>query len=108
LTLYSPQNANAVELCFDTALAEAEGLDRHFAEHHTTIGPLHGLAVSIKDQFHVPGYDTAMAYVGWIGTQGGEGEPGGAKPLESELVRELRSLGAIIIAKVGLSLVIWD
>ena len=30
------------------------------AEHHTPIGPLHGLPISLKDQFHVKGVETSM------------------------------------------------
>jgi hypothetical protein len=41
-----------------------------------------------------------MGYVGWIGSQGGERKPGCPKLLQSELVRELRTLGAVVIAKV--------
>jgi amidase len=37
-------------------------------EHGEPVGPLHGLPVSFKDQFHVKDVDTTMAYVGWIGT----------------------------------------
>lgn len=42
-----------------------------------------------------------MAYVGWIGTFEGRKGTGKEKVFESELVRELQSLGATVIAKVG-------
>lgn len=65
------------------------------------MGPLHGLPVSMKDQWHIKGLDTSMAYVGWIGTFQGHRDTGKYKNFESELVRELYSLGAIPIAKVS-------
>ena len=55
----------------------------------------------MKDQFHVKGTETSMAYIGWIGTFEGRKGTGKEKVFESELVRELHSLGAIPIAKVG-------
>lgn len=42
-----------------------------------------------------------MAYVGWIGTFEGEKGTGKEGKFESELVRELVSLGAIPIAKAS-------
>lgn len=65
------------------------------------MGPLHGLPVTFKDQFHVKGLGTTMGYVGWIDTFEGKKNTGKDKKFESEVVRELRSLGAIPIAKVG-------
>lgn len=53
---------------FDAALRTAQELDQYFKDHGTVKGPLHGLPVSLKDQFHVKGYDTTMGYVGWIDT----------------------------------------
>ncbi|KAF5557380.1 general amidase [Fusarium phyllophilum] len=55
------------EIFFDQALERAQFLDDYFTEHGKTLGPLHGLPVSLKDQFHVKGVDTTMGYVGWIG-----------------------------------------
>lgn len=44
----------------EAAIADAEALDKYFAEHKKPVGPLHGLPVSLKDQFHVKGCDTSM------------------------------------------------
>jgi amidase len=54
-----------------------------------------------KDQFHMKGMDTTMAYVGWIGTQGGRMPTESTEDLESELISQLDQLGAIPIAKFG-------
>jgi amidase len=70
-------------------------------EHGEPVGPLHGLPVSFKDQFHVKDVDTTMAYVGWIGTFEGLKGTGKEKVVESELVKELLSLGAVPMAKVS-------
>jgi amidase len=54
----------------------------------------------MKDVFHIKGFETSMAYVGWIDTFEGVKDPMNAKNVDSELSRELWSLGAIPIAKV--------
>ncbi|RAL62563.1 hypothetical protein DID88_004413 [Monilinia fructigena] len=57
------------------AILEAQKLDDYFAKHKKPVGPLHGLPVSLKDQFHVKGVETSMGYVGWTGTfEGKKGE----------------------------------
>ena len=43
------------EIFFDQAIAEAEKADKYFKENKKPIGVLHGLPVSLKDQFHVKG-----------------------------------------------------
>ncbi|EED17167.1 general amidase GmdA, putative [Talaromyces stipitatus ATCC 10500] len=89
------------EIFFDAALDEAQAQDDYFAMHKRPIGPLHGLPVSLKDQFHVKGVETTMGYVGWIGTFEGRRGSGNELIYESEMVRELRSLGAILYCKTS-------
>ncbi|RFU26246.1 hypothetical protein B7463_g10088, partial [Scytalidium lignicola] len=86
---------------FDAALEDAQKLDDYYAEHKKPIGPLHGLPVSLKDQFHIKGVETHMGYVGWIGTFEGKKGTGKEKVYESEMVRELRNLGAILYCKTS-------
>jgi amidase len=43
------------EIFFDQAIAEAEKADKYFKENKKPIGVLHGLPVSLKDQFHIKG-----------------------------------------------------
>lgn len=89
------------EIFFDAAIEDAKRLDAYFAEHKKPIGPLHGVPVSLKDQFHVKDVETTMGYVGWIGTfQGLKGDPRN-RVFESELVRELRALGAVLYCKTS-------
>lgn len=39
-------------------------MDLFYKAHGKPKGPLHGLPVSLKDQFHVKGVETTMGYVG--------------------------------------------
>ncbi|EXJ86998.1 hypothetical protein A1O3_03955 [Capronia epimyces CBS 606.96] len=89
------------ETFFDAALADAKLLDEHFATFKTSVGPLHGLPVSLKDQFHIKGVDTTMGYVGWIDTFQGNKDDRRKRTFESELVRELRASGAVLYCKTS-------
>lgn len=89
-----------MEIGFDIALKRAEELDSYFEQHGKIVGPLHGLPVTLKDQFHIKGLGTSMAFVGWIGTFEGRKGTGKEKAVKSELVRELHDLGAVPIGKV--------
>ena len=48
------------------------------------------------------GLETTMGYVGWIDTFEGEKGSGKERRFESQIVRDLRSLGAIPFAKVSI------
>jgi len=89
------------EIFFDQALETAKGLDDYLSKHGKPKGPLHGLPVSLKDQFHVKGVDTSMGYVGWIGTFEGKKGTGKEKVFESLMVEELRQLGAVLYVKTS-------
>ncbi|RDL36985.1 putative glutamyl-tRNA(Gln) amidotransferase subunit A [Venustampulla echinocandica] len=89
------------EIFFDAAIADAQKLDDYYAKHGKPVGPLHGLPISLKDQFHVKGVETTMGYVGWIGTFEGKKGTGKEKVFESEMVRELRAVGAILYCKTS-------
>jgi amidase len=52
------------EIFFAAAIADAKKLDQYYASQGKPIGPLHGLPVSLKDQFHVKDVETTMGYVG--------------------------------------------
>ncbi|THZ84846.1 amidase [Aureobasidium pullulans] len=89
------------EIFYNAAIESAQELDQYFATHKKPIGPLHGLPISLKDQFHVKGVETSMGYVGWIGTFQGEKGTGKEKVYESEMVKELRNLGAVLYVKTA-------
>ncbi|KAH7028573.1 amidase signature domain-containing protein [Macrophomina phaseolina] len=82
------------EILFAEALAQAESLDSYYRTHGKTVGPLHGLPISLKDQFRVKGAETSMGYVAWLGKVETE-------ETESWLVKQLRSLGAVVYCKTN-------
>ncbi|KAK0717215.1 amidase signature domain-containing protein [Lasiosphaeria miniovina] len=84
----------AAAIAHQIALERAKYLDEHFATKKVTIGPLHGLPISLKDQFHVKGVDTTMGYVGWIGSNLGIADPSQAHQVKSHITTDLLSLGA--------------
>lgn len=62
---------------------------------------LHGLPVSLKDQFHVKGVETTMGYTGWIDTFQGHKDTGKERVFESVMVEELKSMGALLYCKTS-------
>ena len=64
------------------------------------VGPMHGLPVSLKDQFHVKEVETTMGYVGWIGTFEGRKGTESERKIQSQLVDELLEAGAVLYCKV--------
>jgi amidase len=80
------------EICFDEAIHRAEELDTYFAKEGKTIGPLHGLPISLKDQFNIKGLDTTIGYVSRVNKPASE---------ESTLVTLLLNAGAILYAKTN-------
>ncbi|KAG9001108.1 hypothetical protein FRB90_011681 [Tulasnella sp. 427] len=56
------------EIFIERALDRAQQLDDFLKTNGRTVGPLHGLPISLKDQFCMKGLETIMGYVSWIGT----------------------------------------
>lgn len=77
-------NCNAEEI-FSQALAEAAKCDAKLAAGKLC-GPLHGLPVSIKDQFDMAGYDSTLGMACRVGSPAHE---------DATLVKLLRQAGAI-------------
>lgn len=76
------------------AIADAEALDRAYAETGRFVGPLHGIPVLIKDNYDVAGLQTtggSGALIGW------------APQKDATAVAKLRAAGAIILAKTTMS-----
>jgi amidase len=77
-------------------------LDEFQREYGRLIGPLHGVPITVKDQFNIKGLDTTLGYVGKALAPAGDDAP---------LVQTLKKLGAVIIAKTNLPqsiMVRWD
>jgi amidase len=44
----------------------AKALDTYLASTGRPIGPLHGLPVSLKDNFNIAGKDSTLGFVAWV------------------------------------------
>ncbi|RDB26908.1 Acetamidase [Hypsizygus marmoreus] len=55
------------EIFVERALKRANELDDILRTTGKPVGPLHGLPISLKDQFTMKGLDTVMGYVAWVG-----------------------------------------
>ena len=80
-------------MVFEDALEQARKLDAHFEATKMPKGPLHGIPITVKDQFNVKGIDTTLGYVGRSFDPAQE---------DAVLIQILKDLGAIIIAKSNL------
>jgi amidase len=90
------------EIFFSQAIERAEQLDIYHEENGKTMGPLHVLPISFKDQVHVKGNDTTMGYIGWIETYEGRKDEEIVQSVNSQIVSELLSLGAVLYCKTSL------
>ncbi|KAF5369049.1 hypothetical protein D9758_002948 [Tetrapyrgos nigripes] len=55
------------EIFVEKALARSKELDDILKTTGKVVGPLHGLPISLKDQFAIKGLETIMGYAAWIG-----------------------------------------
>ena len=77
---------------FDSALETAKRLDQHLERTGEVVGPLHGLPVSLKDNFQVEGVDSTVGFTRWVGQPATE---------NSAMVDLLTSLGAVVYIKTN-------
>ena len=77
---------------FDDAIQRAKQLDDHFKRTGKTVGPLHGLPVSLKDNFNITGKTSATGFCAWAD------EP---MQKDSTIVQILRELGAVAYVKTN-------
>ncbi|EJD07629.1 amidase signature enzyme [Fomitiporia mediterranea MF3/22] len=80
------------EILFEQALDEAKALDTEYASTKRLRGPLHGLPVSVKDQFDITGYDASIGYTRWANNP---------SVTDAHAVKVFRECGAVIIAKTN-------
>ncbi|KAH8926304.1 amidase [Atractiella rhizophila] len=81
------------EILFERGRATAKKLDQYFKETGKTIGPLHGLPVSLKDQYRFKGFDATIGYVSYANDPATEDSLG---------VTALESLGAVLYVKTNI------
>lgn len=82
----------ALEFFPEKALAQAKELDDYYEKNGKTVGPLHGLPISLKDQLRIKGIETSMGYVAWVGKYDEE---------DSVMITMLRKAGAIFYIKTS-------
>ncbi|PSK46489.1 hypothetical protein B9Z65_5457 [Elsinoe australis] len=80
------------ETLFDHALETAKSLDQQFKARGGPIGPLHGLPISLKDNFQITGLDSTDGFVSWVNSPAAT---------NSALVDLLASLGAVAYVKTN-------
>ncbi|KAK7932019.1 hypothetical protein PG985_002731 [Apiospora marii] len=80
------------EIWFAEAIAEAKAQDEYLRTNKKLIGPLHGIPVSLKDQYRVDGLESAIGFIGWLGKVD-------TAESESLVTRQIKELGGIVIAK---------
>lgn len=82
------------EICFTEAYDRARYLDEYYQTNgEKTVGPWHGVPISLKDQFNIKGKETAMGYIGYLGV---------IADRNSILVEMIHDLGGIIHVKTTL------
>jgi amidase len=80
------------EVLFSEAIEAAKILDDHVRKTGKVVGPLHGLPISLKDNFNLIGKDSTVGFVSWVN------DPAN---YNSTLVELLRSLGAVFYVKTN-------
>ncbi|KAF9563083.1 amidase [Agrocybe pediades] len=80
------------EIFVDRALDRARYLDETLAKTGKPVGPLHGLPVSLKDQFTINGLETVMGYVSGVGQYADK---------DSVLVKVLNQCGAVLYVRTN-------
>ncbi|KAI1376757.1 amidase [Hypoxylon crocopeplum] len=80
------------ETCFERALATAKQLDEHLAQTGKPVGPLHGLPISLKDNFNLVGLDSTVGFASHVD------DPA---QYESVLAELLREAGAVFYVKTN-------
>ena len=79
---------------FTSALSTASAIDEAFARTGKPSGLLHGLPVSLKDNYKVAGLDSTLGLVAWANKPALEEQ-------ESPTVKILRSCGAVLFCKTS-------
>ncbi|CAD6579277.1 MAG: hypothetical protein TREMPRED_002440 [Tremellales sp. Tagirdzhanova-0007] len=84
------------EIMFTSALERASAIDHEYARTGEAVGPLHGLPISLKDNYVVAGFDSTLGLVAWVDKPATEDQ-------ESVTVKILLSCGAVLFCKTNVS-----
>lgn len=74
------------------ALADAKACDEHLARTGQTLGPLHGLPISVKEQMAVSGLRTNAGFVSWVNNMSTQ---------DANVIQTLKELGAVVFARTN-------
>ncbi|EFE41346.1 general amidase GmdB [Trichophyton verrucosum HKI 0517] len=80
------------ETLFPEAIKTAQALDTHLAATGKPLGPLHGLPISIKDNFNIAGKDSTLGFTAWVGQPATH---------NSILIDLLKAAGAVLYVKTN-------
>ncbi|KAJ3483900.1 hypothetical protein NLG97_g7195 [Lecanicillium saksenae] len=80
------------ETCFERAIATARSRDEYFARTGKVLGPLHGLPISLKDNFKLAGLDSTVGFSSHVGD---------AAEVDSALAKVLEEAGAVFYVKTN-------
>ena len=81
------------EICFKAAVQRAKELDEVMERTGKTVGPLHGVPVSVKDHIDVQGMDGSTGFVGWCYNK--------VVDKDAVVVRCVREAGGIVYCKTA-------
>ncbi|TGO19798.1 hypothetical protein BTUL_0002g00420 [Botrytis tulipae] len=78
------------ELLPERALSRARYLDEYLKTNGKTIGPLHGIPISVKEHIGIKDLDHNAGFVAWVGK---------TSPVDSHILEILLNAGAILYAR---------
>ncbi|KAJ3469909.1 hypothetical protein MRS44_000008 [Fusarium solani] len=81
-------------LLVSQAVDDAKACDEYVARTGQTMGPLHGLPISVKEQIAVSGLCTNAGFVAWVKNLSAE---------DANVVQSLKRLGAVVFARTNQS-----
>lgn len=82
----------AMDIFIDEAIKRAEELDEYLAKNGKTVGPLHGLPISLKEQIGYAGRITNGGWVAWLDNIPKE---------DATTIKTLRKLGAVFYVRTN-------
>lgn len=82
----------AMEFFINEALVRAQELDDYYKEHGKTVGSLHGLPISLKEQIGYAGKITNGGWVGWLDNIPEE---------DAATIKVLKKLGAVLYVRTN-------